>query len=96
LPSTCKPNRLSTPRGFLGERLHILSWPVRAGRNTAGAGRAAHAATRRSFEAPEVRERLQALGADPLPTTAQELNRMVDREIRENIDLARKADIRLQ
>ena len=55
-----------------------------------------NAATRKALASPEVRERLQALGADPLPTTAQELDRMVDREIRENVDLARKADIRLQ
>jgi tripartite-type tricarboxylate transporter receptor subunit TctC len=55
-----------------------------------------NAATRKALDSPEVRERLQAMGADPLPTTAQELDRMVDREIRENIDLARKADIRLQ
>jgi tripartite-type tricarboxylate transporter receptor subunit TctC len=55
-----------------------------------------NAATRKALESPEVRERLQALGAETLPTTAQELDRMVDREIRENIDLARKADIRLQ
>ena len=55
-----------------------------------------NAATRKALESPEVRERLQSLGADPSPMTAQELDRMVDREIRENVELARKADIRLQ
>jgi tripartite-type tricarboxylate transporter receptor subunit TctC len=55
-----------------------------------------NAATRKALASPEVRERLQALGADPSPMTAQELDRMVEREIRENVELARKADIRLQ
>jgi tripartite-type tricarboxylate transporter receptor subunit TctC len=45
---------------------------------------------------PEVRERLQALGADPSPTTTQELERIVAHEIWENRELARKADIRLE
>jgi tripartite-type tricarboxylate transporter receptor subunit TctC len=51
---------------------------------------------RKALESPEVRERLVALGTDPSPTTPQELERLVAREIRENTDLARKADIRLQ
>jgi len=51
---------------------------------------------KRALESPEVRERLQAFGADPSPTTSQDLERLVAREIRENTELARKADIRLQ
>jgi tripartite-type tricarboxylate transporter receptor subunit TctC len=55
-----------------------------------------NAEARKALEAPEVRARLQALGTDPSPTTPQDLERLVAREIRENTELARKADIRLQ
>jgi tripartite-type tricarboxylate transporter receptor subunit TctC len=55
-----------------------------------------NAEARRALEAPQVRERLKALGADPSSTTSQDLERMVRDEIRENIELAKKADIRLQ
>ena len=55
-----------------------------------------NAEARKALDLPEVRERLQALGADPLPTTPQELERLVAHEIKENIELVRKADIRLQ
>jgi tripartite-type tricarboxylate transporter receptor subunit TctC len=55
-----------------------------------------NAEARRALEAPEVRERLQALGTDPSPTTPQELEWRVKKEIRDNMELATKADIRLQ
>jgi tripartite-type tricarboxylate transporter receptor subunit TctC len=55
-----------------------------------------NAEAKRALELPEVRERLLALGTDPSPTTSQELERRVREEIRENIELAKKADIRLQ
>ena len=55
-----------------------------------------NAEARKALDLPEVRERLQALGTDPSPTTPQELERMVAREIRENMELARKAGIRLE
>jgi tripartite-type tricarboxylate transporter receptor subunit TctC len=55
-----------------------------------------NAEARRALEAPQVRERLKALGADPSSTTSQDLERIVRDEIRENIELAKKADIRLQ
>jgi tripartite-type tricarboxylate transporter receptor subunit TctC len=55
-----------------------------------------NAEARRALESPEVREHLQALGTDPSPTTSQELERIIKWEIRDNIDLAKKADIRLQ
>ena len=55
-----------------------------------------NAVARQALELPEVRERLRALGTDPSPTTSQDLERLVAREIRENMELARKADIRLQ
>ena len=55
-----------------------------------------NAEARRALESPEVRERLLALGTDPSPTTPLELEWMVKQEIRDNIELARKADIRLQ
>jgi tripartite-type tricarboxylate transporter receptor subunit TctC len=55
-----------------------------------------NAEAKRALELPEVRERLLALGTDPSPTTSQELERRVREEIRENIEVAKKADIRLQ
>ena len=51
-----------------------------------------NAEARRALEAPEVKERLQALGTDPSPTTPQELERLVAHEIEENIELVRKAE----
>jgi tripartite-type tricarboxylate transporter receptor subunit TctC len=55
-----------------------------------------NAEAKRALESPEVRERLQGLGTDPSPTTSQELERIVRWEIRDNIELAKKAAIRLQ
>jgi tripartite-type tricarboxylate transporter receptor subunit TctC len=55
-----------------------------------------NAEAKRALESPEVRERLQELGTDPSPTTSQELERIIRWEIRDNIDLAKKAAIRLQ
>jgi tripartite-type tricarboxylate transporter receptor subunit TctC len=51
---------------------------------------------RRALESSEVREQLLALGAEPSPSTSQDLERLVAQEIRENRELARRADIRLQ
>ncbi len=55
-----------------------------------------NAEVRKALELPELQERLLALGTDPSPTTPQELERMVAREIQENAELARKAGIRLE
>jgi len=55
-----------------------------------------NAEARRALEAPEVRERLRELGTDPSSSTSQDLERRVRDEIRDNLELARKADIRLQ
>jgi tripartite-type tricarboxylate transporter receptor subunit TctC len=55
-----------------------------------------NAEARRALAAPEVRERLQALGTDPAPTTPRDFDRMVAREIQDNIALAKKADIKLE
>jgi tripartite-type tricarboxylate transporter receptor subunit TctC len=55
-----------------------------------------NAEAKRALEAPEVRERLLELGTDPSPTTSQELERIIRWEIRDNIELAKKAAIRLQ
>ena len=55
-----------------------------------------NAEARRALEAPEVREHLRALGTDPSSSTSQDLERRVRDEIRDNLELARKADIRLQ
>src|SRR5262245_47086036 len=55
-----------------------------------------NAEVRKALENPEVKERLQALGTDPSPTTPAEFDKIVAAEIKENIDLAKKADIKLQ
>jgi tripartite-type tricarboxylate transporter receptor subunit TctC len=55
-----------------------------------------NAEVKKALESPEVKERLQALGTDPAPTTPQELDKMVAQEIKENIAIAKKADIKLQ
>ena len=55
-----------------------------------------NAEVRKALDNPEVRERLQALGTDPAPTTPAELDKIVAAEIKENIFLAKKADIKLQ
>jgi len=55
-----------------------------------------NAEVRKALEAPEVKERLQALGTDPAPTTPDEFDKIVAAEIKENIGLAKKADIKLQ
>jgi len=54
-----------------------------------------NAEVRKALDSPEVKERLLALSTDPAPTTPQELDKMVAQEIKENIELAKKADIRL-
>ena len=55
-----------------------------------------NAEVRKALESPEVKERLQALGTDPAPTTPAELDKIVASEVKENIDLAKKANIKLQ
>ena len=55
-----------------------------------------NAEVKKALESPEVKERLQALGTDPAPTTPQELDKMVAQEVKENIDIAKKANIKLQ
>ncbi|GEP54423.1 tripartite tricarboxylate transporter substrate binding protein [Reyranella soli] len=55
-----------------------------------------NAEAKRALESPEVRERLLELGTDPSPTTSQEFERIIKWEIRDNIDLAKKAAIRMQ
>lgn len=54
-----------------------------------------NAEVRKALDSPEVKERLLAVSTDPAPTTPQELDKMVAQEIKENIELAKKADIRL-
>lgn len=54
-----------------------------------------NAEARRALESPDIRARLFALGTEPSPSTPQELERLVAREIRENSELATKAGIRL-
>jgi tripartite-type tricarboxylate transporter receptor subunit TctC len=55
-----------------------------------------NAEVRKALDSPEVKERLQALGTDPSPTTPAEFDKIVAAEIKENIALAKKADIKLQ
>jgi tripartite-type tricarboxylate transporter receptor subunit TctC len=55
-----------------------------------------NAEVRKALESPEVKERLQALGTDPSPTTPAEFDKIVAAEIKENAAIAKKADIKLQ
>jgi tripartite-type tricarboxylate transporter receptor subunit TctC len=55
-----------------------------------------NAEVKKALDAPEVKERLGALGADPSPSTAADFDKIVAQEIQENIALAKKADIKLQ
>jgi len=55
-----------------------------------------NAEVRKALDNPEVRERLQALGTDPAPTTPAEFDKIVAAEIKENAASAKKADIKLQ
>ena len=83
--------------GLQGQRLQLLGRPVRAGRHAAGADRPPQRrGARRRSKSPEVKERLAALGTDPSPTTAAELDKIVAAEVKENVELAKKAGIKLQ
>ena len=55
-----------------------------------------NAEVKKALESPEVKERLAALGTDASPTTPAELDKIVAREVKENIELAKKAGIKLQ
>ena len=55
-----------------------------------------NAEVKKALDSPEVKERLAALGADASPTTAAELDKLVALEVKENAELAKKADIKLQ
>ena len=55
-----------------------------------------NAEVRKALDNPVVKERLQALGTDPSPTTPAEFDRIVAAEIKENAAIAKKADIKLQ
>jgi tripartite-type tricarboxylate transporter receptor subunit TctC len=45
---------------------------------------------------PEVKERLAKVGGDPAPTTPQDFDALVVRELKENGDLVRAAGIKAQ
>jgi tripartite-type tricarboxylate transporter receptor subunit TctC len=45
-------------------------------------------------ESPEVSEQIKKLGCDPLPMTVKEFEQMIAKEIRENSELIKKADIK--
>ena len=83
--------------GLQGQRLQLLGracW-----RRPARRPRSSTASTPRCGKAlalPEVKERLQALGADPSPTTPAEFDKIVARELKENVELVKKAGIKLQ
>jgi tripartite-type tricarboxylate transporter receptor subunit TctC len=55
-----------------------------------------NAEVKKALDSPEVKERLAALGTDSSPTTPAELDAIVAREVKENAELAKKADIKLQ
>ena len=55
-----------------------------------------NAEVKKALDSPEVKERLAALGTDASPTTPAQLDAIVAREVKENAELAKKADIKLQ
>ncbi|HYC66558.1 MAG TPA: tripartite tricarboxylate transporter substrate binding protein [Reyranellaceae bacterium] len=55
-----------------------------------------NAEVRKALESPEMKERMAALGSDSSPTTPAALDQIVAREVKENIELAKKANIKLQ
>ena len=55
-----------------------------------------NAEVKKALDSPEVKERLAALGSDASPTTPAELDKLVAREVKENAELAKKANIKLQ
>ena len=83
--------------GLQGQRLQFLGRPVRAGRHAAGGDRPPQ---RRGEEGARVARGQGAAGrrSAPIasPTTAAELDKIVAAEVKENIELAKKADIKLQ
>jgi tripartite-type tricarboxylate transporter receptor subunit TctC len=52
--------------------------------------------TLRALQAPKVREKLAALGVDPMPMSAAELGTHVDSEIALNATLAAQAGLKPQ
>ncbi len=55
-----------------------------------------NAEVKKALDSPEVKERLAALGSDASPTTAAELDKIVAAEVKDNIELAKKAGIKAQ
>ena len=55
-----------------------------------------NAEVRKALESPEVKERLDALGTDIAPTTPDELDRIVVRELKDNAVLVKEAGIKVQ
>lgn len=55
-----------------------------------------NAEVKKALDSPEVKERLAALGSDASPTTPADLDKIVAREVKENAELAKKADIKLK
>jgi tripartite-type tricarboxylate transporter receptor subunit TctC len=55
-----------------------------------------NAEVKKALDSPEVKERLQALGTDPAPTSPAEFDKIVAAEVKENAELAKKAGIKLE
>jgi tripartite-type tricarboxylate transporter receptor subunit TctC len=55
-----------------------------------------NAEVKKALDSPEVKERLAALGSDASPTTAADLDKIVAAEVKDNIELAKKAGIKAQ
>ncbi|MDI1283007.1 MAG: tripartite tricarboxylate transporter substrate binding protein [Reyranella sp.] len=55
-----------------------------------------NAEVRKALESPEVKERLSALGTDIAPTTPAEFDKKVARELAENAELVKRANIKVQ
>ncbi len=55
-----------------------------------------NAEVKKALESSEIKERLGALGTDIAPTTPAELDRIVERELKENAALVKEAGIKVQ
>jgi tripartite-type tricarboxylate transporter receptor subunit TctC len=55
-----------------------------------------NAEVKKALDSPEVKDRLGQLGADAAPTSAVDFDKIVAQELKDNADLVKKADIKVQ
>jgi tripartite-type tricarboxylate transporter receptor subunit TctC len=82
--------------GFKGSAYHFwVGMLAPAGTPPAVIARV-NAAVTAALNAPEVKDRLAALGADAAPSTPADFDKMIARELVENADIAKRAGIKPQ